>query len=71
MQIQHMEELSINEINAVAGGDLPTIVAFGTGLAASVAIGTALGPPGMAVASIGFTASFFGTALFQRWFNRA
>ena len=67
-----MEELSVNEVNAVsvAGGDRATAVVYGTGLATSIAIGSALGPFGAGVGAIGFTASFFGSLWFQRW-NRA
>ena len=65
-----MKELSIEDVSNVSGGDMPTAVAFGTGLATSVAIGSALGPGGAAVGGLVFTVSFFGSLWFQRW-NRA
>jgi hypothetical protein len=70
MENQYMEELNIKEINDVSGGG-PTAVAYGTGLATSIVIGAGFGPPGIGVAFVGFTASFFGTLLFSRMFNRA
>jgi lactobin A/cerein 7B family class IIb bacteriocin len=65
-----MKELSIEDVSNVSGGDMPTAVAYGTGLATSVAIGAALGPAGIAASFTVYTASFFGTYYWQRY-NRA
>jgi hypothetical protein len=46
---------------------MATAVAYGTGLATSVAIGYAIGPAGAALGGLGFTVSFFGSLWFQRW----
>jgi hypothetical protein len=65
-----MQELNMTEVNEVPGGELATGVAFGGGLATSIVIGASLGPAGVAVAVVGFSAAFGGTWLVQRFVRR-
>ena len=58
MQESKMEELSIEQIDQVSGGDLVS-AGFGTGLATSAAIGFGFfGPGGALGAGIAFTIGF-------------
>jgi hypothetical protein len=68
IQKLEMEELSIEQIEQVSGGDLVS-AGFGTGLATSAAIGFGFfGPPGAIGAGLAFAGGFIGGSLFRRMF---
>jgi hypothetical protein len=65
-ELLFMQELTLAELNEVSGADMATAVSYGTGLAASVLCGAALGPAGMAVAAAVYTASYGITTYLNR-----
>ena len=65
IQKLEMEELSIEQIEQVSGGDLVS-AGYGVGVTTAAAVGFAFGPVGSVAAAGAFTAGFAAGSLF-RW----
>lgn len=61
-----MQELTLSELNEVSGSDMATAVSYGTGLAVSIGVGAPLGPVGVVVGAIVYSAAYGITT----WLNR-
>lgn len=66
-----MQELNMQEVEQVSGGDFsPGLAAFGVGIATAAGSGLALGPAGFVVGGLGYAAGYAAGSLARFAFSR-